>query len=264
MRRFLLLLLALVVIAVIAGLVLLRGARDETTTVGAEDAAELVGATSADDQIEPGLRPAAGAYEYVGGGSESLSLLGGSSHEFPERVTGVVQLDPDDECAWSLGLVLVAEHVEERRYCTTDTGTLDAGFDRTTEFLGREQTSSYECDDAALRLRSNAKPGDTWSWTCTEARGGLVRFTATYVGSEAVDVDGTSTDTAHIRITARQRDKSTGDERGDWWLLASGLPARIRSDRTLTTDAGPLGDLKTIEQFEYRLASLEPTPVDEG
>lgn len=264
MRRLLLFLLALVVIAVIAGVLLLRNSRDESTSVRAEDAAELVGATSEDAQVEPGLRPAPGTYEYVGGGSESLSLLGGSTREFPERVTGVVQLDADDECAWSLGLVLVAEHVEDRHYCTTDAGTLDTGFERTTEFLGREQTSSYECDDAALRIRSNAKPGDTWNWTCTEARGGRVRYTASYVGSEPIDVSGMSVDAAHVRITARQRDKSTGDERSDWWLLASGLPVRIRSDRSLTTDAGPLGELRTIEQFEYLLASLEPTPVDEG
>ena len=173
-----------------------------------------------------------------------------------------MQLDPEDECAWTLDLVLIEEHVEERSFCTSGDGVLDAGFARTTTFLGREQTSTYECDDQALRVRAAAATGDSWSWTCTEARGGRVRFTATVVGTESLEIDGTPVDTTHVRLTARQRDRSVGDERGDWWYSATGLPVRMQSNRTLTTTAGPLGEMKTTERFDYELTSLEPGPID--
>lgn len=262
MKRIVLAAIALLVIGAIASLLVVRASRDEETAVDASDAARIAGATTPDAPLEPGMRPNPGTYEYVGGGREHLSLLGGSSHDFPERVTGVVQLDADDACAWTLDLVLIEEHTEKRSYCTTAAGVLDTGFSRTTTFLGREQTSAYACDDQALRLRATAASGDGWSWTCTEARGGRVRFTATFVGRESLTIDGAPVDTSHVRLTGRQRDRSVGDERGDWWLLDTGLPARIRSERTLTTTAGPLGEMTTKERFEYELASLEPGALD--
>ncbi len=264
MKRILLAVLALLVLLAIVGVLLLDSSRDETTTVDADDAAKIAGASAPDEPIDRGARPEPGTYEYVGSGREHLSLLGGSSHEFPERITGVVQLDPNDACAWTLDLVLIEEHTEERAYCTFGAGVLDAGFSRTTTFLGREQTSAYRCDDDALRVRTSATGGDSWSWTCTEERGGKVRFTATLVGREQLTIDDEPIDTAHVRLTARQRDKSVGDERGDWWFADTGLPVRIRSDRTLTTTAGPLGEMKTTEAFEYELASLAPTALDRG
>lgn len=260
-----LLVLALVLLAIGAAVTWRTvGARDASTGVDAAGAAEIVdgGEGATDARIEPGMRPDTGTWRYDGSGTEHLSLLGGSDHEFPETVYAVVKLDPDDECAWSLNLVFIEEHVEQRRYCTDDAGVTDRGFDRTTTFLGREQTSSYECSNAALRLKAGAKPGDVWRWTCREARGGLVRYTGTLVGTESVSIDGEAASTSHVRVQATQRDKSRGSERSDWWLLDTGLPAKLRSTRTLTTSAGPLGDLTTNEQFEYVLAAREPEDTD--
>ena len=256
-----LLVLALVLLA-IAVTVSWRAydARDASTGVDAAGAAELVGSDSSspDGAIEPGLRPTAGTWRFEGSGTERLSLLGGSEHAFPETVYAVVDLDADDACAWTLNLVFIEEHVEQRRYCTDARGVTDRGFERTTTFLGREQTSSYECSDDALRLKAGARPGAVWRWTCREARGGLVRYTATLVGRAPLSIDGSDVETSHVRVRATQRDKSRGSEQSDWWLLESGLPAKMRSTRTLTTSAGPLGDLTTNEQFEYVLASRDP------
>ncbi len=39
------------------------------------------------------------------------------------------------------------------------------------------------------------------------------------------------------------------------------VPARMHSNRTLTTTAGPLGELQSTERFEYELASLAPASL---
>jgi len=260
MKRLLFATSIVIVVLVGAGLYL-RTTRDTETVVNAESAAKIVGAVEPAAEIDPGLRPAAGVYTYVGGGSEHITLLGGSTHTFPKHITGIIQLDAKDSCAWKLDLVLVAEHTERRRFCTTRAGTVDAGFHRRTSFLGHDQTSTYACDDTAFRAKPAVRPGGRWSWTCTEARGGKVRYTATYVGPESIDVAGIPVRTMRVRITARQRDKSTGDERGDWWFLASGLPVRMQSDRAITRKSGPLGTMRSTEQFRYELTALRPTRI---
>ena len=257
-RLLLLLIVAVALIAAAVGVWRVSQSRDASTSVDGKRAVVLAGAPARTNTSDPGLRPEAGTYAYTGSGTESISLLGGSSREFPNDIYGVVELGDTGACAWTLNLVFVEEHVEERRYCTDVRGVRDQGFSRTTVFLGREQTSAYECGDAAMRIQANEAVGSSWQWSCTEARGGVVRYRATLVGTRPIEIDGVRAPASHVRIVATQRDKSRGDERSDWWLLATGLPARVRSSRTLTTDAGPLGDMTTTEAYEYELASLVP------
>jgi hypothetical protein len=243
--------LAVLLLIVAAGAVFtVRRDADTSTSVRADRAAELANAPAADPDIEPGLRPAAGTYEYRGSGDEHLSLLGGATHEFAESLFAVVSLDPDDDCAWSFDPAFVEEHIEHRTYCTKADGTSMRSIERTTNFLGHEQTSTYACT------------GDATNWTCTEERGAVVKFTATVVDRPHVQIDGAAHEVTHLRVTGLQRNKGRGDETTELWLLPSGLPARILTTRTNSSSAGPLGTMHLRERYDYRLASLEPVQDD--
>lgn len=257
MKRVLVILLVLIVVAAGAGALYLRS-QDESTAVGEDDAAALVDAQPADAEAEPGERPEAGTWTYTGSGSDSFDALGGASHEFPTEIHAVVELDPDDACAWTMHVIFVEQHVEERRFCTEQGAVLDAGFDRTTEFIGRRQTSEYECTDDAFRLPADARAGATWTWSCTERRGGHVEYTGRLIGPATVTVGDEQVQTQHVRIDGVQDDDSTGRERTELWLTPNGLPARFTSDRRLTVRT-PLGEMTTTEEWDYTLASMEPS-----
>jgi len=263
MRRTHLLLLALVLVAGLAvgGVLLVRRDADASTPVRADRAAAIAGAPEQASDVEPGLRPAAGTYEYRGTGREDLSLLGGSTHEFPDRVFAVVSLDEDDDCAWRADLVFVEEHVERRDSCTAAAGTTDQSIERTTNFLGHEQTSTYDCDGAGARLATGARAGSSTTWTCSEARGAKVVYTATVVDRPTIEVGGEPLAVTHLRLVGRQRNKGKGDETTELWLLDSGLPARMKSVRTNDSSAGPLGTMHLRERYDYTLASAAPAPT---
>lgn len=135
MKKLLLIILALLIIAAVAFGVRTLGARDETDAVSTKDAKELVQGSGGDkvdengnstetDDVELGLRPEPGTYGYTGSGSEKISALGGSTHEFPEKIAAVVDLNGTDTCNWTMNVVYVKQHIEERNYCTSDTLSL--------------------------------------------------------------------------------------------------------------------------------------------
>lgn len=249
-------LIAFMVLAFVAG-VAWQQTRGSTISVDADDAARLVGADDDGLDLDPGARPAPGTYTYRGSGSDHLDLLGGSGHEFPKEIGVVVELDPEDDCAWTQHVVFVEEHVEERMFCTDDSGVRDTGLQRTTTFLGREQTSSYECSEDALRVRTGSAVGDTWSFTCTEARGGKVEHEVRRAPDTELSVGSGKVEVVHLIVTGTQRDDSRGDERTEYWLTETGLPVRFRSKRTLVVSS-PLGTMTSREDYDYTLVSTDP------
>ena len=245
MKKLLLALVALIIIAAVVIAVRTIGERDETDAVDSKDAASLVQDDDGDDDddedapTEAGLRPEPGTYTYTGTGRESVDVLGGSEHVFPETVPVVVELDDDpDSCEWTSNVIYVKQHVEERSFCTTEETVIDRGFERTIEFFGRTQETSFECGNDAIRLRADAKPGDTWSWTCTdEDAKATSEYTLTYVGPETLTIDGDTTES---------------------WLASSGLPVRFSGDLKVRTKS-VLGETNFQERFRYELTSLTPT-----
>jgi hypothetical protein len=266
MKKLLLIIIALVIIAAVAFAVRTIGSRDETDAVSTRDASKLVaknGSGSGDDSgdVDAGLRPDAGTYSYTGSGSESVTALGGSTHEFPAKIATVVTLDDKDDCAWTLNVVYVKQHIEERNFCTTDTGVVDRGFTRTTEFFNQTDTKKYTCGDDAQRLATGAKPGATTTWTCKQGDKATSVYTATYVGQEDVSVGGAATDAAHVTVVSKQTGDTRGGDTQDIWYLPSGLPAKFTGKLQVTT-ASVLGDTDFQEQYTYTLASLAPVGDD--
>lgn len=258
MKKLVLAIVLLLVIAAIAFGVRTFGARDETDAVDAEDAAGLVeGEEDAGADVEAGARPEPGTYTYTGSGRESVSALGGSEHLFPEEIPIVVELDADDDCRWTSNVVYVKQHIEERRYCTEDGTVTDLGFTREIEFFNQVQETTYECDEQAHRLRTDAEVGDEWSWTCTQGTRAKSEYTAELLGKETMTVGGEQVDVWHTRVTSEQTGATVGKDTSEFWLTESGLPVRFTADLGVTTDS-VLGETVFKEQLDYTLTSLVP------
>jgi hypothetical protein len=256
MRKLLIAIVLLLVIAVVAFGVRTLGARDQTDTVDAKDAAGLVGDADAVD-VEPGERPNPGTYSYEGAGRESVTALGGSEHVFPERIAIVVTLDAEDDCRWTSNIVYVRQHIEERRFCTSNGTMTDLGFRREIEFFNQLQRTEYECGEDAVRLRTDAEPGDSWTWTCTEGDAARSDYAATFVGTETLIVGGQEVETWHTRIVSRQSGATVGRDTSELWVTESGLPVRFSADLRVTTQS-VLGETVYQEQLDYTLTSLVP------
>ncbi len=254
MKKLLIAIVVLLLIAVIAFVVRTLGARDETDAVDTKDAASLVDGGA---DVDPGERPEPGTYTYTGSGRESVSALGGSEHVFPKEIAIVVTLDADDECAWTSNVVYVKQHIEERSYCTEDGEMIDRGFVRKIEFFSQLQTTEYECGDDALRLRTDAEDGDTWSWTCTSGTETKSVYTATALGTETMTVGGEDVEVWHTKVVSKQTGDTRGGDTSEFWLTETGLPVKFTGDLKVNTDS-VLGETVFQEKFSYTLASLVP------
>lgn len=230
--------------------------RNSATAVSAQEAATLVGAADHAARIDPGQRPLSGTYSYTGRGWDSFSFGGGSEHQFPDEMNVVVEFD-EPGCGWTAHIVFIKEHVEKRAFCTSTTGVKDIGFSRTTRTLGREQTSEYECTGNAWRFAAGVDVGETWRYSCTERRGGVVRYIGTRLPDVSMKVGEERQALRHVQLRGTQRGKHVGKEESEYWLLETGLPARFMSTRYLRVNT-PMGDMTSRESYDYSLTS--PTP----
>lgn len=265
------LLVAVVALLVIVGVVLAVrtiGARDETDAVDRDEASQLVqkdkggdDATATDDgsasSIDRGLRPAAGTYTYRGTGRESVSALGGSEHVFPAEIPVVVELDPADDCAWTSNVIYVKQHVEERRFCTTRSGTVDRGFVRKIEFFNQTQVADYSCGADAQRYRADAPAGSTRTWECTEGTKSTSRYTATSLGPVTLRIGGAPVETSHVRVVSKQTGDTRGTDSSEFWYDENGLAVRFHGKLDVRAKS-VLGDTRFQEQYTYELTSVTP------
>lgn len=257
-RRWLIALVGVGLVVVGSGAFAWRSS-SSPTVVSATDAVRLAGGKRATQKaIDPGLRPKLGVYSYTGHGWDSFSLAGGKARNFPKTVSAVVGFDQRD-CNWTMYVVFIKEHVERRSFCSDSNAVRDEGFDRTTIFLGREQTSTYECRGEAMRL-ALAKGATTWKYTCTEDRGGTVRYSAELLTDASLQVGDETVTAKHLVVKGVQRGEHVGDERSEYWLLPSGLPVRFASTRVLVVKT-TLGHLTSREEYDYTLSTLEPDRV---
>ncbi len=257
MKKLLIAIVLLLVIAAVAFGVRTLGARDETDAVDTKEAAELVGDEGGSADVEAGDRPEAGTYTYAGRGTESVSALGGSSHEFPDEINVVVQLDEDDDCAWTANVVYVEQHIEERRYCTENGTMVDRGFTRKIEFFNQLQETTFTCGDDAERLRTDAKEGDTWTWTCENGTASTSEYTARSLGTETLTVGGEQVETYRTRVTSKQTGETVGSDTSEFWLDETGLIVKFTAKLKVDTES-VLGKTTFQEDIAYALTSLVP------
>lgn len=257
MKKLLIALLLLLVIAAIAFGVRTLGARDETDAVDSKEAAELVEDEGDSEDVDAGDRPEAGTYTYMGTGTESVDALGGSKHDFPKEISVVVQLDADEDCNWTANVVYVKQHIEEREYCTRDGVMIDRGFTRKIEFFNQLQETTFECGDDAERLRTEAKAGDSWTWECTNGTKAKSAYTATMLGSETLDIGGEQVETWHTKVVSKQTGETVGGDTSEFWLDERGLIVKFTANLDVKTES-VLGVTNFKEKLAYQLTSVVP------
>jgi hypothetical protein len=195
----------------------------------------------------------AGVYVYETSGEESISALGGTTHEYPLEST--ITVTPA-RC----GMTLTWDALEERAsaYTICDEGEELSLLEWTERhrFFGQDDRNDWRCDHVAW-LPAEAEPGLELPYRC-KSSDTLQAGTLTVVGTEPVVVGGTRLDALRVRIDATETGAARGTLAEERWLEPeTGLPLRIVY-RVETKNSSPIGDVTFEEGYELHLHSLEP------
>jgi hypothetical protein len=195
----------------------------------------------------------AGVYVYETGGQESISALGGTTHEYPVESTITVTAAP---CGMTLTWDVLEERASTYTVCGDGPELSLAEWSERHRFFGQDDRNYWRCEEvvwlpvepeADLQLPYRCESSDT-----------LQDGTLTIVGTEPVVVDGTELDAVRVRIEATETGTARGSLAEERWLEpVTGLPLRIVYQVETKNDS-PIGDVTFEERYDLLLRSLEP------
>ncbi len=187
-------------------------------------------------------RPAPGVYDYVGAGTEKLSLPPLSQGEGP-TIPGTVTLD-GAHC-WTLRLDYSTHHWQTFDYCLHGADLWEAGGTTWQLWavgpLDVTNTTTFVCAPRSMALPAHGVPGQVWYSRCTGTNTSVAGTTVTsgpyrLVGTSTMTVGGVATRVAHFHRLRTDTGAQTGTETADVWVeLATGLPVRLDQDIRVTT-----------------------------
>ena len=196
--------------------------------------------------------PAPGVYVYATEGSERIDVLGGATHDYPERTTLTVA---HTDCGLRQRWTGIEERWDDEELCRTE-----GGLERTTlhthhEFFDMSDDQDFVCEPGYVVVPARPVPGETWTTACA-AGDTRITGTGTVVGFEVLEVAGEPVETVHVRIEERASGASTGPSRDDYWQRRrDGLLVR-RESSVRTQSASPVGTATYEESFALHLTSL--------
>ncbi len=208
--------------------------------------------------------PVAGLYRYQGSGHEQTSFPPLAEDQGP-AMPATVTLN-DDGC-WVLQIDYNTHHWQRWTYCTANgelRETHGATFSR-RDIGGTniDNTSEFVCEPPALVLTAADQAGSSRPRSCT-GKGSLIPTvttaagTMTVVGTEAIDVGGTSVPAVHVRNDLTYSGGQSGTETSDtWFAAATGLPVRNEHHIKVNTDT-PFGSISYTEDAQYVLQTASP------
>ncbi len=197
-----------------------------------------------------------GVYLYSTTGSESVSALGGTTHDYPARSTITVTEAP---CGMALRWDVLRTRSVTWRVCAAPApGAAQrlTGWSERHQFFGQDDATDWTCSPADW-LPAAGAPGEARPYRC-DGGDTVQSGTLTVVGTEAVNVGGARVRAVHLRIAQDDAGAARGrilDER--WLEPRSGLPVRLRY-RVRSVNDSPVGDVTFTEEYDLRLLSLEP------
>lgn len=185
-----------------------------------------------------------GVYLYRTRGSEEIDALVGSRHTYPSETALTVTTDGD--CV-SYRWDALRDRSTTWDVCRTAGGVWELrGYRETHRFFGQTELTEYRCDPGSVWRPAEAKPGTTFSRTCstsdtTETGNGRV---------VAADADGQQ---LRIELTLEGRTRGTGSL--ELWLRPDdGLPIRVELENDNASDT-PIGDVRYVESVELELSA---------
>jgi hypothetical protein len=251
--RVILVVLCVIALVALAGALIWRlGLRDRAVpaSVAAALARYREVAAAAEAPVPPGV------YVYETSGSESVSALGGTTHDYPPTSTITVTAS---SCGMALRWDVLQTRTTTAEVCVDDDPPVVqrlAGWTEVHQFFGRDDETTWTCasspwlvagDTAATTFEHSCDGGDT------EQTG-----TVEVVGEETVDVGGVDVQATHVRLEAEEQGAARGEVVEERWLEPeTGLPLRL-SYRVRTDNASLIGNVVFEERYELTLTSLEP------
>ena len=262
--RVLLVVLAVVLLLVVAAGAALwfgRGEARERRTDEALDDFRRSG-TVAGDAVG---RPAAGVYEAVAEGTESIGIPGFDESFGPNAPVTVTH---GAGGCFTYRVDLNTHHWRSWTFCPVDGAGLGlaelATFStRDVPGLDLSSESRYTCDPDVPYVWDGAAPGDRRVGRCTGVSDVRESVTEDELTLEVLDlttltVAGEVREVAHVRSTEALSAAQTGLEVDEWWFdVATGLPLRVVTDLSSTSDS-TLGELDYVERATVELTSLVP------
>jgi hypothetical protein len=248
MKAILIVLALVVVIAAGAGLYLMSGS-DKATTV--DDKKIKV---ESEPKEDAGLRPEPGKYTYVGGGTETVSALGGGEHILPKKFIATIELK--DGCEWTLKLYYLDEHRDTDTWCTSKEGIDQLGYTQKITFFGSTETVDFECTGGPV-LPAGAKPKTQIKHTCSRDDRAVNRV-ITVGAPESMKVGDQKVTVTPLIVEAKLTGVTKGTSVTRWWLMENGQAARYSVSTKVKSDS-ILGETDYTMDNEYKLASLTPS-----
>jgi hypothetical protein len=219
-----------------------------------------VAATALDTvpDVVPAVTPslvAPGVYRYRTTGEESIDVLGGATHRYPDETT--ITVVPDG-CGVLLRWDALVERHDEWRLCATPSGIerQPVGL-QYHEFFGRGEREDLVCDRPVLLVPATwTSPPPPAVQSCTLGEDPwlptwqAVTRTERRVAGEAVDV-------VHVRMEIADDDEYWERTVVDWFLAADGLPVEVTAVKE-SRSPSPIGAVEYRETYRLELLSRVP------
>ena len=200
--------------------------------------------------------PEPGVYRYATEGSESVDILGGTTHVYPaETLLTVV----DRGCGALLRWDVLRERFDEWNICATPEGITWQPTDMVWyhEFFGSGRREPAACDRAALVVPADFMPLAPQALDCTcDNRPWPAVWEV--LGSETRVIEGVEVPVMHVRMTIDWVGELYERTVNDWWFAATGLPVAMTSTKESRSDSGVLGAVTYTETYSAELLSLTP------
>lgn len=201
------------------------------------------------------ITPSPGVYRYRTEGSESVDVLGGTTHTYPAETSLTVV---PHGCGVTLRWTPLEQRSEEWGLCATVDGmelqTEGAFFH---EFFGTAHPESMVCDRTVVLVPAAGSMTTEVAQKCDVD--GRPWFPVWKVLERSTrTVDGTSVDVTHVRMTIRDDDREYEHVDLDMWLDPHGLPVEMSAERRSLTLTAAIGAVVYTEQYRATLVSLEP------
>jgi len=207
-------------------------------------------------------RPAPGVYEYIGSGTEKLSLPPLSQAEGP-TLPGTVTLRGQN--CWVFRIDYSTHHWQTLEYCLHSGDLWEAGGQSWQLWslgpLNFTNLSSFTCAPRSMALPTDAIVGQQWESACTGTNSSVKGRTLSagpyrFLGLGTVSVGGTPVPAAHFLRLRKDTGAQTGTERSEvWFSTRTGLPLRVQQDLKVTSST-PFGTTTYTQVGVFTLASL--------
>jgi hypothetical protein len=198
---------------------------------------------------------APGVYRYRTTGEESVDVLSGATHPYPDETT--ITVTPDG-CGVVLRWDALKERRDEWRLCNDQSGIeLQPRGLQYHEFFGSADAEDVVCDRTVVFVPSVPSSGPTPvhqectlaadPWLPTWEVFGVTQHT---VGQDTIDV-------RHVRMVVDDQDDYWEHTVVDWYVAEDGLPVEVSAVKE-SRSPSPVGAVVYREQYRLDLVSRAP------